>query len=66
MPICMMCGQRIKDGDTAHGKEETPAHLRGWREAWGWALKSSDPQEVADAKQAISAIDEKLAALDIA
>lgn len=66
MPICMMCGQRIEADDTAHHKEETPAHLRGWREAWTWGLKSSDPKLVAEAREAICYIDEKLARLNLA
>lgn len=66
MVLCMMCGQHVEAGDTVHDKEETPAHLRGWREAWSWALNSSNPQEVAKAKRAISIIDEKLARLDLA
>lgn len=66
MPICMMCGQRIEADDTAHDKEETPAHLRGWKSWWSGLLNHSNPQEVAKAKKAISIIDKKLARLDVA
>lgn len=67
MGMCMICGLQVEAGDKAHHYEETPDHLRGWRNIWNWALHNSDdPQVVAQAKQAIPIIDEKLRRLNLA
>ena len=63
MNVCMLCGQNVEANDSTHDKEETPAHLRAWKNIWSWALTSRKPREVARAKAMIRRIDEKLARL---